>query len=393
MRYLLTSLFLFGLSITFGQSKYNRILNSIDDNKTNYSGIAQQIWSYAEMGYQETQSSALLQKTLEEAGFKITTGVADIPTAFTATYGSGGPVIAVLGEFDALPGLSQKAVPYKVSNDGKAGHACGHHLFGTASAAAAIAIKNYLKTIESSVVEFDFIKLDTDLKNGMFFDSTIPQGYGVGSSGALVAALYDRYALNKITVLENLTKPKILILKNIFSKMESFFHGKSSGLDPLNSYLSLPILIHSKNEIETTGIPSQSSNGKGAVFLLDSGMSSETAPMVDLFFKSMKNKNYNKIIKENFIKTTDDCVEDFLNGNFNSLFTNMKILSKVVLENFKPMIPKDFHQLWKKGIESDDYFLKLCGSGGGGYILGFSKDFQKAKESLSNYKLEVVYNF
>ena len=253
--------------------------------------------------------------------------------------------------------------------------------------------KNYLKTIESSVVEFDFIKLDTDLKNGMFFDSTIPQGYGVGSSGALVAALYDRYALNKITVLENLTKPKILILKNIFSKMESFFHGKSSGLDPLNSYLSLPILIHSKNEIETTGIPSQSSNGKGAVFLLDSGMSSETAPMVDLFFKSMKNKNYNKIIKDNFIKTTDDCVEDFLNGNFNSLFTNMKILSKVVLENFKPMIPKDFHQLWKKGIESDDYFLKLCGSGGGGYILGFSKDFQKAKESLSNYKLEVVYNF
>ena len=255
-----------------------------------------------------------------------------------------------------------------------------------------INFKNYLKNIDSSIVEFDFIKLENDLKDGMFFDSSIPQGYGVGSSGALVAALYDRYALNKITVLENLTKPKILNLKNVFSKMESFFHGKSSGLDPLNSYLSLPILIHSQNEIETTGIPSQSSNGKGAVFLLDSGISSETAPMVELFFKSMKNKNYNKIIKENFIKTTDDCVEDFLKGNFNSLFTNMKILSKVVLENFKPMIPKDFHVLWAKGIESDDYFLKLCGSGGGGYILGFSKDFEKAKKSLSNYKLELVYN-
>ena len=255
-----------------------------------------------------------------------------------------------------------------------------------------INFKNYLKNIDSSIVEFDFIKFENDLKNGMFFDSSIPQGYGVGSSGALVAALYDRYALNKITVLENLTKSKILNLKNVFSKMESFFHGKSSGLDPLNSYLSLPILIHSQNEIETTGIPSQSSNGKGAVFLLDSGTSSETAPMVELFFKSMKNKNYNKIIKENFIKTTDDCVEDFLKGNFNSLFSNMKILSKVVLENFKPMIPKDFHDLWAKGIESDDYFLKLCGSGGGGYILGFSKDFEKAKRSLSNYKLELVYN-
>ena len=152
-----------------------------------------------------------------------------------------------------------------------------------------INFKNYLKNIDSSIVEFDFIKLENDLKDGMFFDSSIPQGYGVGSSGALVAALYDRYALNKITVLENLTKPKILNLKNVFSKMESFFHGKSSGLDPLNSYLSLPILIHSQNEIETTGIPSQSSNGKGAVFLLDSGTSSETAPMVELFFKSMKN--------------------------------------------------------------------------------------------------------
>jgi len=300
--------------------------------------------------------------------------------------------ILLFGEYGIIKNSKGLSIPY---NFFKGGLKIGNFKNESekASNKSLTDFKNYLKTIESSVVEFDFIKLDTDLKNGMFFDSTIPQGYGVGSSGALVAALYDRYALNKITVLENLTKPKILILKNIFSKMESFFHGKSSGLDPLNSYLSLPILIHSKNEIETTGIPCQSSNGKGAVFLLDSGMSSETAPMVDLFFKSMKNKNYNKIIKENFIKTTDDCVEDFLNGNFNSLFTNMKILSKVVLENFKPMIPKDFHQLWKKGIESDDYFLKLCGSGGGGYILGFSKDFQKAKESLSNYKLEVVYNF
>jgi mevalonate kinase len=300
--------------------------------------------------------------------------------------------ILLFGEYGIIKNSKGLSIPY---NFFKGGLKIGNFENDTEkeSNKNLIDFKNYLKTIDSAIVEFDFVKLEKDLKNGMFFDSSIPQGYGVGSSGALVAALYDRYALNKITVLENLTKPKILTLKNLFSKMESFFHGKSSGLDPLNSYLSLPILIHSKNEIETTGIPSQTSNGKGAVFLLDSGTSSETAPMVDLFFKSMKNKNYNKIIKENFIKTTDDCVEDFLNGDFNSLFKNMKILSKVVLENFKPMIPKDFHQLWKKGIESDDYFLKLCGSGGGGYILGFSKNFQKAKESLSNYKLEVVYNF
>lgn len=253
--------------------------------------------------------------------------------------------------------------------------------------------RDYLLKIEITTVEFDFEKLNLDLDKGMFFDSSIPQGYGVGSSGALVAAFYDRYATNKITVLENLTKSKILVLKNIFSTMESFFHGKSSGLDPLNSYLSLPILIHSKNEVETTGIPSQESKGKGAVFLLDSGKSSDTAPMVDLFFKSMKNKNYNKMIQEEFIKTTDSCVDDFLNGNFNSLFKNIKVLSKVVLKNFKPMIPENFHNIWAKGIESDEYFLKLCGSGGGGYILGFAKDFKKAQKSLNDFDLEVVYNF
>ena len=253
--------------------------------------------------------------------------------------------------------------------------------------------RDYLLKIEIYTVEFDFEKLNLDLNKGMFFDSSIPQGYGVGSSGALVAAFYDRYAINKITVLENLTKSKILVLKNIFSTMESFFHGKSSGLDPLNSYLSLPILIHSKNEVETTGIPSQESKGKGAVFLLDSGKSSDTAPMVDLFFKSMKNKNYNKMIQEEFIKTTDNCVDDFLNGNFNSLFKNIKVLSKVVLKNFKPMIPENFHNIWAKGIESDEYFLKLCGSGGGGYILGFAKDFKKAQKSLNDFDLEVVYNF
>jgi len=253
--------------------------------------------------------------------------------------------------------------------------------------------RNYLLKIDKSIVKFDLEKLNSDLSEGMFFDSSIPQGYGVGSSGALVAAFYDRFAINKITVLENLTKPKILDLKNIFSIMESFFHGKSSGLDPLNSYLSLPILIHSKNEIETTGIPSQLTNGKGAVFLLDSGKSSDTAPMVDLFFKSMKNKSYDKMIKEEFIKTTDHCVDDFLNGNFNSLFKNIKTLSKVVLKNFKPMIPENFHNIWAKGIESDEYFLKLCGSGGGGYILGFAKDFKKAQKSLNDFNLEVIYNF
>lgn len=244
-----------------------------------------------------------------------------------------------------------------------------------------------------TLVNFDIKRLSQDVNSGMYFDSSIPQGYGVGSSGALVAAIYDKYAVEKITVLENLTREKLLKLKAIFGAMESFFHGKSSGLDPLNSYLSLPILINSSDNIEPAGIPSQETEGKGAVFLLDSGMTGETAPMVNIFMENMKQEGFRAMLKNQFVKHTDACVEDFLKGDVNSLFGNVKQLSKVVLNNFKPMIPAKFHDLWKKGLESNDYYLKLCGSGGGGYMLGFTEDIDKAKEALSDYKLEVVYNF
>lgn len=256
-----------------------------------------------------------------------------------------------------------------------------------------VAYLKQLQTEQPDLVTFNIELLQNDVNHGMYFDSSIPQGYGVGSSGALVAAIYDKYAANKITVLENLTREKLLQLKSIFSNMESFFHGKSSGLDPLNSYLSLPILINSKDNIEAAGIPSQSATGKGAVFLLDSGIVGETAPMVNIFMENLKDQGFRKMLKSQFIKYTDSCVENFLQGDMKSLFKNTKELSKVVLSNFKPMIPEQFHQIWQNGIETNDYYLKLCGSGGGGYILGFTQDFEKAKKSLKDYKLEMVYQF
>ncbi len=250
----------------------------------------------------------------------------------------------------------------------------------------------YLASSNQELVTLRLQDLKVDLEEGMYFDSSIPQGYGVGSSGALVASIYDKYADDKITVLENLTREKLLKLKHIFSFMESYFHGKSSGLDPLNSYLSLPILINSKDNLEPTGIPSQK-EGKGAVFLLDSEMMGETEPMVTIFMNKMKNEGFRKMLNEDFAKYTDACIDDFLHGNVKSLFGNVKQLSKVVFDNFKPMIPKTFHTIWQKGIDSNDYYLKLCGSGGGGYILGFTEDFVKTKTILKDYKLELVYRF
>jgi aminobenzoyl-glutamate utilization protein B len=139
------ALLFLGASLGAQQSVLDGVLRGIDAKSATYANIANQIWSFAELGYEEQRSAALLQSQLRGAGFEVKTGVADEPTGFIASWGSGKPVIAIVGEFDALPGLSQAAVPTRQPvAEGGAGHACGHHLFGTASTAAAIAVKEWL---------------------------------------------------------------------------------------------------------------------------------------------------------------------------------------------------------------------------------------------------------
>jgi len=126
-------------------------LASLDARQSTYAKVAQQIWDWAEVGYQEARSSALLQDELGRAGFTVEAGVAGMPTAFVASYGRGKPVIALLAEFDALPGITQDRVPERRPIDGKpSGHACGHHLFGTRSMAAALAVRNWLEKTGTS---------------------------------------------------------------------------------------------------------------------------------------------------------------------------------------------------------------------------------------------------
>ncbi len=141
-----TCLFLLLALPLAAQSTKPDVLQRIDASKAVYDEIALKIWNYAEVGYQEVKSSGLLQDQLRREGFQVEAGVAGIPTAFVATFGSGSPVIGVLAEFDALPGISQEAVPEKKDRPGStAGHACGHHLFGTGSVQAAVAVKDWLR--------------------------------------------------------------------------------------------------------------------------------------------------------------------------------------------------------------------------------------------------------
>ncbi|MBI2071671.1 MAG: amidohydrolase [Gemmatimonadetes bacterium] len=141
----------FWASAAAAQDPRQAALASLDANYQRYTQVAKQIWDWAEVGYQETRSSALLQEQLRAAGFQIEAGVAGMPTAFVASYGQGKPVIAILAEFDALPGITQDAVPVRqVIQSKDAGHACGHHLFGTGSTAAAIAVKDWLVKSEKT---------------------------------------------------------------------------------------------------------------------------------------------------------------------------------------------------------------------------------------------------
>lgn len=134
-----------GLAAVPGQTQTPANIVWLNANYEQTAQTARAIWEFAEVGYQETRSSALLQKQLADAGFSVEAGVADIPTAFVASYGSGGPVIGILGEFDALPGITQDSVSHRsLLTEKAAGHACGHNLFGAGSAAAAMAVKAWL---------------------------------------------------------------------------------------------------------------------------------------------------------------------------------------------------------------------------------------------------------
>ena len=237
--------------------------------------------------------------------------------------------------------------------------------------------------------EINFDLMDKDLQNGLYFKSSIPTGCGVGSSGSLVAALYEKYFINKININSN----QIFQLKQIFSKMESFFHGTSSGFDPLNSYLSSPILINSKKDVKTTLIPNQNINGKIGFFLIDSEESSDTSILVKQFQKNMEDSDFKNIFQNEFIPLTNSCVQDFLDSNFNSLFINFKGLSRFTYDNFRLMIPNKFDLIWKKGLNSNEYYLKLCGSGGGGYILGFSLNLDKVKEQLLDFNFQEILRY
>lgn len=299
--------------------------------------------------------------------------------------------ILLFGEYGIIEDSMGLSIPYNTYK--------GNFIFHSDDKEFSVASNNELKKFYLHLISLEKENLlpcslnlsdfNSDIEEGMLFDSSIPQGYGVGSSGALVAAIYDKYCSEKLATDSN---ENVLELKRIFGILESYFHGTSSGLDPLICYLNLPILIKSKTELGTVGLPEQGVS-KGAIFLLNTGLVGKTQPLVNHFLERCKEEGFRSMIKNQFKKYNDASIEAFLNKDGKSLLSNVKGLSKIALKHFKPMIPKIYHKLWQDGIDSNAYYLKLCGSGGGGFILGFTENIDEARKKLDNYQLDVIYNF
>lgn len=203
--------------------------------------------------------------------------------------------------------------------------------------------------------KFPFLIENFSISDIPYFECNIPIGYGLGSSGSITAAVYDRLCKAK--------PHSIDILKDQLSQMEAFFHGKSSGIDPLVSFLKKPILIQ-KNRLSCIDqtIPTSS------IQLIDSGQARSTKPWVQLFKEKIKSKSFSSAIENDWIPTVQKTINQLLK-NDPEYVRSWKYLSEFQLKHMHEMIPEHIREIWTEGLARDSQYLKLCGAGGGGMFL------------------------
>lgn len=219
-------------------------------------------------------------------------------------------------------------------------------------------LHQYLQGDHGLTSILDFALFEKELHEGLYFNSDIPIGYGMGSSGALIAAIYDRYALDPIQSESE--------LRVIFSKMESFFHGASSGFDPLVSYLKTPILVLQDTVKQIPFFWPDDYD----IYLIDSRGPRETSKFVHIFLDKFSGKHQREHLSETLAKWNDQIIDSLIEKQHGELISLLKRISLFQLNQFKEMIPSNITKLWELGCEDQNFTIKLCGAGGGGFFLG-----------------------
>ncbi len=235
-----------------------------------------------------------------------------------------------------------------------------------------------LKQNGELLLPIDSVSFKEELQNGLIFKSNIPTGYGVGSSGALVAAIADRWGGGN----QEENNGDLLQLKQGLAQMESFFHGTSSGTDPLICFLQKPLLL-GKEGIQQVGIKKE----ELGLFLIDTGIERKATPYIEYFLTKMESAEFANRCESEYIPFVESAIGASLSGKVNELFEAMNHISEFQFQHLEKMIPDSFKQIWREGMEGNVFKLKICGAGGGGFILGVTKNFEKFLAQFPNHKI------
>ncbi len=261
--------------------------------------------------------------------------------------------ILLFGEYTVTLGSEALAVPYN-------GYKGGFSFLSSSQYITEILLKlyNYCHLNQLGVY-YDLTRFKVDIDNGLTFDADVPFGYGLGSSGVLIAAFYDRYGIKE--------DASLAAIKDVLAKAESCFHGVSSGMDPLVSYLDSPVYFSNSGCIALNEAPLDLSN----FFMLDTGISRKTTDYVEIFKIKCVEKAFKNVLEE-LKKLNTQAISTLFANDFLNNGAVVRKISELQLEAFSEMIPEAYLHLWEKGLQTDEYYLKLCGAGGGGMILGWS---------------------
>jgi mevalonate kinase len=213
---------------------------------------------------------------------------------------------------------------------------------------------------------YDTNQMLEDIERGLYFDSNIPQGYGLGSSGALVAAIYWQYRKNRQKTFD------ITEVKHELALVESYFHGTSSGLDPIVCLLNQSVIINNGEVSKAFKLP-DNKNGRLKLFLLNTHIERKTAPYVNLFLEKCKDAKFLTTIQKSLIPANNIAIESFLGKQYVQLMKSVHIISQLQYDLLPEFIPAPFKQAWREGLKHHEYHLKICGAGGGGFIVGIAK--------------------
>jgi len=242
----------------------------------------------------------------------------------------------------------------------------------------------------------DLDRLGEELAQGVFLQSNIPSGYGLGSSGALVAALFHRYAGPRTAPGEDLPPRELAWLQALFSRMESYFHGNSSGIDPLSIYAGQPLLIKGEHDLALTRLDEGAESASGGFFLVNTHIPRKTSDLVAIFREKLADAGFRRRFMHEYMACNDACIEAVANTSHTPAETSqlldakMHELSSLQLVLFREMIPEIFRPMWQEGLSSGEAMMKLCGAGGGGFLLGHAKDFQQATGLWQKHHATVI---